>query len=199
MKAVMADVPEHVLEERRRSGADRWDEVWDGVLHMPPSPTYDHQDLESLAGDWLRRHWAPPSGGKAIPQINVSRPGIDRWLDDFRIPDIVLLTLERLAEINRNEFFEGGPEVVVEIRSPGDESLDKLTFYAEVGVREVWVIDRDTKVPRVFVVRDAVCEERAVRADGWLDSPFTGVWMKACDGKLHLRLADDPATEAALP
>ncbi len=34
MKAVMASVPEHILEWRRRTGADQWDEMWEGVLHM---------------------------------------------------------------------------------------------------------------------------------------------------------------------
>ena len=39
MKAVMANVPEHILEWRRRTGADQWDEMWEGVLHMAPSPS----------------------------------------------------------------------------------------------------------------------------------------------------------------
>ena len=36
MKALMAEVPSDLVETRRRIGADRWDEIWDGVLHMPP-------------------------------------------------------------------------------------------------------------------------------------------------------------------
>jgi hypothetical protein len=40
MKAVMANVPEHILEWRRRTGADQWDEMWEGVLHMAPSPNW---------------------------------------------------------------------------------------------------------------------------------------------------------------
>ena len=48
-------------------------------------------------------------------------------------------------DIDRNEYFEGAPTVVVEIRSPGDETMEKLPFYAQIGVPEVWVIDRDTK------------------------------------------------------
>ena len=34
-----------VLDDRRRRGADRWDEMWDGVLHMVPPPGSDHQTL----------------------------------------------------------------------------------------------------------------------------------------------------------
>jgi len=36
MKAVIAEVPEDILQQRKRTGADRWDEVWEGVLHMAP-------------------------------------------------------------------------------------------------------------------------------------------------------------------
>jgi hypothetical protein len=37
---------------------------------------------------------------------------------------------------------------VVEIRSPGDESFEKLPFFDRIGVGEVLIIDRDTKVVR---------------------------------------------------
>jgi hypothetical protein len=36
MKAIVLDFPKHWQEERRRTGASRWDEVWEGVLHIPP-------------------------------------------------------------------------------------------------------------------------------------------------------------------
>ncbi len=31
-----------VLERRRRSGLDRLDEMWGGVLHMIPAPSFEH-------------------------------------------------------------------------------------------------------------------------------------------------------------
>jgi Uma2 family endonuclease len=65
----------------------------------------------------------------------VAPPG--GWPDNHRIPDLVLLTPARFA-IDRNEYFEGAPDVVVEIRSPGDESYEKRDFYAALGgVRNV--------------------------------------------------------------
>jgi hypothetical protein len=36
---------EALLERRRRLGQNRFDEVWDGVLHMIPAPSYEHQRL----------------------------------------------------------------------------------------------------------------------------------------------------------
>ena len=36
MRAVLLEVPEAMLDERRRLGHDGRDEMWDGVLHMVP-------------------------------------------------------------------------------------------------------------------------------------------------------------------
>lgn len=55
MKAVMPSALPDVLAFRKRTGADRWDEMWEGVLHMPPVPTPEHQGdpttLENLPGE----------------------------------------------------------------------------------------------------------------------------------------------------
>jgi Uma2 family endonuclease len=196
MKAVMPSVPVHVLEWRRRTGADRYDEMWDGVLHMPPVPSRDHQDLEWSLETWLRLRWAPPCGARVYHQINVARPG--RWPQDYRIPDLVLLTPARFG-IDRDQYFDGGPEVVVEIRSPGDETDDKLPFYADIGVLEVWVIDREAKTPHVLVLEGDGWVEAAPDAEGWVKSRFAGVELQARDRKLAVRLAGEPASEAVFP
>ena len=38
MRAVMPTLLPDVMALRKRTGADRWDEIWDGVLHMAPMP-----------------------------------------------------------------------------------------------------------------------------------------------------------------
>ena len=50
----MLDVPESLLDERRRLGLDVFDEVWEGVLHMVPPPSGEHQRLgsELIASFW---------------------------------------------------------------------------------------------------------------------------------------------------
>ena len=58
MKAVIPDVPEYVLEDRKRTGADRWDEMWEGVLHMAATPNKRHNRLQFQLCDWLDKHWA---------------------------------------------------------------------------------------------------------------------------------------------
>src|SRR5262249_46200407 len=38
MRAVMSIIPPEILEWRKRTGADQYDEMWNGVLHIMPVP-----------------------------------------------------------------------------------------------------------------------------------------------------------------
>ena len=197
MKGVMSAVPQYVLEWRARTGAEMWDEMWEGVLHMPPVPNRTHQDMQGELYSWLLLHWAHPRGNKVHPPINLASVG--GWPHDYRIPDLVLLTPDRFG-IDHNEYFEGPPTVVVEIRSPGDETKEKMPFYAALGVPEVWVIDRDTKAPELYVLRGSQYQQQAPDEDGWVQSSATGVRLRGePNGKLALQLADDPSTKRLLP
>jgi Uma2 family endonuclease len=197
MKGVMPIVPPDVLAHRKLTGADQWDEMWEGVLHMPPPPNLDHQDLEGALEAYLRFRWAAGCGGKVYHQAAVAP--IDGWPKNYRVPDLVLLLPRRFA-IDRKEYFEGAPDVVVEIHSPGDEAYEKLPFYAKLGVPEVWIIHRDAKTPEIHVLRRGRYKRQAARADGWLRSPGTGVELRVGrPGKLAVRLAGDDATRQELP
>jgi len=197
MKAVMSTVPPDLLAWRKHTGADRFDEMWEGVLHMVPTPNFDHQQLQWSLETWLRTHWLPRSRGVVCHEINVARPG--RWPKDYRVPDLVLITPERFS-INKNEYMEGGPDVVAEIRSPGDESFEKIPFYIEIGVKEVWIIDRDTKACEIHVARDGKPEKGEPDPDGWWRSAATGVELRPGEpGKIVLRLDGDDATAEELP
>ncbi len=196
MKAVLVEVPVILSDWRKATGADRYDESWDGVLHMGPTPNRAHQDLEWALETWLRMHWSPPSGGRVYHQINVASVG--GWPNNYRIPDLVLLLPDRFA-IDRNEFFEGGPSAVVEIRSPGDESLEKLPFYAAIGVPEVWIIDRDTREPRLHILTPSGYQNPAADSTGWLSSSLGVELRRSPDDKLLIRLAADHGSQGALP
>jgi Uma2 family endonuclease len=186
MKAVLADVPEHFLAWRKTTGADRYDEMWDGVLHMGPTPNRRHQDLEGAMEHWLRNHWTPRSGGKVYHQINVA--SIGGWTNNYRVPDLVLLTPDRFG-IDHNEYFEGAPSVVVEIRSPNDETYEKLPFYALLGVPEVWVFDRDSRQPELHQLVGDEYRPLVPDADGWLSSALGVEFRAEAVGKLCMRLA----------
>ena len=88
----------------------------------------------------------------------------------------------------------------MEIRSPDDETMEKLPFYAQLGVPEVWVVDRDSKLPELYRLRAGQYEQQSPAADGWLHSDATGVLLRGEAGnRLALQLADDEATRRLLP
>src|SRR5438105_12239085 len=101
-KAVFLDVPAYVLEDRKRSGADQWDEMWEGVLHVPPMPTNPHQDLGSDLHTYLKNHWAKRRKAKVYYEVNLTSVG--GWPHDYRVPDLLLLTRDRFA-IDKGEYF----------------------------------------------------------------------------------------------
>jgi Uma2 family endonuclease len=118
------------LKERRRvSGLDRLDEVWDGVLHMVPAPSGPHSTIEwqlaRLLGPLAER-----AGLHAGGQFNL---GEDEH--DFRVPDGGLHCVPPLVT------WYSTAALVVEIVSPGDETWQKLPFYAAHDVDEAMIVD----------------------------------------------------------
>jgi Uma2 family endonuclease len=197
MRAVIAVVSEDFLAQRKRTGADRYDEMWQGVLHVAPVPTRAHQDFEFHLESYLRSFWAPSRDGKVYHQINVAPVG--GWPSNYRVPDVVLLLPQRFA-IDRDEYFEGAPSAVVEIHSPGDESCDKLPFYFDLGVPEVWIIHRDTKAPEIYVPGRKKYRLQRANGSGWIKGPQTQVELKhAAPDKFAIRVNGDDTVERELP
>jgi len=197
MKAVMTEVPQFILDWRRKTGEDRRDEMWEGVLHMVPSPTLDHQDFEWALETWLRMFWAERCKANVYHQINVAEPGT--WPNNYRIPDLILVLPDRF-DLRHETHFEGAPTVVAEIRSPNDETYAKLPFYAKIGVPEVWVFDRDTKAPEIYTLAEDGYE--AVEADeaGWHRSAVADVQMRGTENHLlELQVVGDEATRRQIP
>jgi len=63
---------------------------------------------------------------------------------NYRVPDLLVVAPEHVAERG----IEARAELVIELLSPDDESRDKLPFYAQCGIPEVWLIEPETRVPR---------------------------------------------------
>jgi hypothetical protein len=196
MRVVIPRLEPWHLNERKNWGVDR-DEMWDGVLHMPPAPNTMHQALEGHLHSHLLVHWARPRKCRVYQQINLAYPNTD-WTNNYRIPDLLLLDPPRFG-IDRGTHFAGPPLVVVEIRSPGDETDEKFPFYAGLGIPEVWTVVRDGTRPEVWVLTGDEYTLTAADADGWHVSPATGVRLMNAGGKLRVQVGDDPATLADLP
>ena len=119
-----------ILARRRRSGLDRRDEVWDGVLHMVPAANFAHASVTHQVGVALDR---PARDARLIPAMGEFNLGESE--KDFRVPD------GGLHRSGADETWLGTAALVIEIVSPNDESWDKLPFYAAHDVDEVLIVD----------------------------------------------------------
>lgn len=200
MQAVIANMPKHWLEERKNSEAAQWDEMWSGVLHMPPMPNRIHQNFARDLHFYLHQWWAVPHGNRVNQEVNLTTPeDEDHWTFNYRIPDLVLLTPDRF-HIDKNEYMVGAPLVVVEVRSPGDETYEKFPFYAGLGVPEVWVFDRDSRAPEIHVLEAGAYRQQQPGPDGWHLSPASGVeFRQTRPGRVWARISGDDATVKELP
>jgi Uma2 family endonuclease len=134
-------VEERLKEERQASGADRYDEVWEGVYMVAPLADIEHQELQLSLGAIFQFAIVWEGLGRAQAGANVS----DReqgWEHNYRIPDVVVVLPGSRAR-DCGTHWCGGPDFAIEIASPGDRSRQKLGFYAQIGVRELMLIGRD--------------------------------------------------------
>jgi Uma2 family endonuclease len=142
MTMVVLDAGEEkrLKAERAANGADRFDEVWEGVYMMAPLANNEHQDVAFLLGVIFHSVVPAPGESKVNVGVNVS----DRekgWKKNFRCPDVTVFLKGTRAKDCGTHWW-GGPDFAVEVVSPKDRSRDKLGFYAKVGVRELLIVDR---------------------------------------------------------
>jgi len=125
---------QELLARRRQTGADRHDELWEGVLHMAPAPHWRHALVQAQVLELL----GPAARGRgltAVADMNLGEP------DDYRVPDASLT-------LPAGELFNPTAVLAVEILPPGDTTLQKLPFYAAHGVDEVVIVDPDERTVR---------------------------------------------------
>lgn len=134
-------VEDQILAERKKSGADRFDEVWDGVYIMAPLANTEHQDLGFRLAMAFSQVVGPELKNTVFVGVNVSDREED-WTQNYRCPDVAVFLPGTKAK-NCGAHWFGGPDLAVEILSPGDRGRDKFDFYARIGVREVLVIARE--------------------------------------------------------
>lgn len=134
-------VSQRLIDERRARGADRFDEVWDGVYVMAPAPNDEHQDLVGGFTEALRSVIDRRRLGKTRPGINLANDPVD-WERDYRVPDVAVF-LNGSPAVCHGAFWCGPPDFLVEITSPWDKTRDKFEFYEKTGTRELLIVDRD--------------------------------------------------------
>ena len=189
MRAVHVQITDEELAYRRSIGLDRWDEMWDGVLHMTPSPSLEHQRIFDELILFFGRHISIGDRGTFRSMINVFRDA-QGWTN-YRIPDLTFVASGREYVFHEDGVRGGGPDAVIEIRSPNDETYDKLPFYAALGTREVVVIDRDSKRPEIYRLAGSQFVTLQPDSDGWLRAETMSVRFRVVDGQPpRLRIED---------
>lgn len=121
---------DELIEERRRTGVDRFDEVWDGVYVVNPPPSFRHSTIAGRIHDLLRSP-AEARGLVVRREVGVGAP------DDHRIPDVVVADS---ADLDGAQHYLLTARIAVEVLSPSDR-VDKKPFYRARGVDEVVIVD----------------------------------------------------------
>jgi hypothetical protein len=145
------------LKERRRvSELDRLDEVWEGVLHMVPAPNVRHAQIAHRLGVALD---GPARAAGLIPAMHEFNLGDSE--QDYRVPDGGLL------HPGADGVWLHTAALVVEIVSPGDETWQKLPFYAAHEVDEVLILDPEERAVHWLALTDG--EYRPVERSGVIE------------------------------
>ena len=140
MKAIMPNISESVLETRRSWGADRADEVWNGVLHMLPPPRKTHQQFEGALETWIRNHWVARGKGQ---DTEVSRDPVSaleiRTADERKrclsFRDLSCLEEVVADERERDDISEHDERVL-----PNEAGIDVESVGHEVRIIEIPIV-----------------------------------------------------------
>src|SRR5438093_868066 len=186
MRAVLVHITDQELAHRRSICADHWDEMWEGVLHMTPAPSLEHQRILGQLVVFLEPLLRSLKRGTLLPGINVFRTPTN-----YRIPDLTFVATGREDVLSDAGVREGGsPDAVVEIRSPEDETYEKFPFYAAIGTREVIVIDRDTKRPEIYRLAGSELAMLQPDAEGWVRAETMSVRFRQAEERSVLQIED---------
>ena len=116
-------------------------EIIDGELYVSTQPHLNHQILSGNFTTEFNIWDAPRRMG-----ITAIAPGLIFADDDDVAPDVIWVSLDRLAAIQVGGKLHAAPEIVIEILSPGAKNIardrdTKLKLYSRREVAEYWIAD----------------------------------------------------------
>lgn len=139
---------------------NRYVELSEGELIMPPHPTRSHQKAVEELFVRLRTFVQDNELG----EVHVAPLPVRLWPGKIREPDVLFVAREHSDRIG--EQFFGAPDLVMEVTSPGTRRTDrveKLVEYAQAGVEEYWIVDPEAQTIEVFELR----QDTYVLLDKW--------------------------------
>ncbi len=124
-------------------------EIIQGVLYVANAPSYDHQfSVLKIATKFEVWAETQKAGVVITAPFEVHLPGIAKPVQ----PDILFIAKKRIPTPG-TQIFEGAPDLIVEVLSPGSLRLDqhvKFGAYEQAGVREYWIVDPKTRAITVY-------------------------------------------------
>jgi len=125
-------------------------EIINGVLLMPPAPSWSHQEIVGEIFAYLRDHVRTAGlGGVFMSPIDV-----ELWPRAVFQPDVVVL-LKANGEKLRDGHIVGAPDLVIEVASPSTELFERVSksdIYARAGVPEYWIVNPDKGAVDILVL-----------------------------------------------
>ena len=146
---------------------DKHVELVRGVLMVRELPGFTHGRVTANLTHRLAAHIEDT--GKSSVLLAETGFKLARDPDTVRGPDLAVVRRDRLPVPEPRGFMELGPELVVEVLSPGDrpgQVLAKVADWLSAGTKLVWVIDPERRVARIYR-HDGT--EQIVTADEALD------------------------------
>lgn len=123
-------------------------ELVDGEVVVSPAG-YRHGKIALRISRRLETHAAK----RGLGEVTESSTGFRLPSGNVRSPDVGFVAASRSPKGEPEGFFEGAPDLAVEVLSPGDDPrriLDKVGEYLGAGVRMVWVIDPRQRKAAVY-------------------------------------------------
>ncbi|MGQ9497927.1 MAG: Uma2 family endonuclease [Desulfotomaculales bacterium] len=159
---------------------DTWAEWVDGeVVILTPAAT-KHQRIARFLGDFLGNFVLLRQLGEVLhaPFTIKLPPPLARG----REPDVVFINRERLHHLKAT-YFDGAPDLVVEITSPESFARDRGEKYVEyeaAGVKEYWLIDPDRRQAEFYRLGEDG-RYRLITADAegiYRSEVIPGLWLR---------------------
>jgi len=129
---------------------NRYVELSEGRLIMPPHPTRSHQ----VAIEELYIRFRAFVRERDLGEVHIAPLPVRLWPGKLREPDIFFIAKEHIDRVG--EQVCGVPDLVVEVLSPSTyrtDRLEKFLEYARAGVNECWLVDPDGQTIEVYVLK----------------------------------------------
>ncbi|MCC6124412.1 MAG: Uma2 family endonuclease [Pirellulales bacterium] len=100
---------------------------------------------------------------RSLGEITGAETGfyIERNPDTVRAPDVGFIRADRLPTKKLSGFFDGPPDLAVEILSPSDrasEVIAKVQEWLHAGCKAVWIVDPETETITVHESKNRIFE-----------------------------------------